>query len=206
MKKEVIISIDTCGCPATVGLQTPGGLYKRETTETKDLSTHLTGMIAGVCMDAGIKVQEITKVLTITGTGSFTGIRIGIAAAKGLSVGLNAPITGINVFEVWKETYADKNWLAVLKCGAEEYYVAKHINGELTICQEPLSKETVQNNWATNEYDLYLGDMVEECTGQTSLENWITVDQVMRSGDVISANDAKPFYIKGHYAKKKNVN
>ena len=51
--------------------------------------------------DNGVKFSDLTAIGIVVGPGSFTGIRIGIAYAKGLSIGLNIPVVPINAFEIY---------------------------------------------------------------------------------------------------------
>jgi tRNA threonylcarbamoyl adenosine modification protein YeaZ len=55
----------------------------------------------------------------VVGPGSFTGIRLGIAFAKGLAMGWNIPIVGMNVFELAGEA---ANILAI-DSGRRDYFV-----------------------------------------------------------------------------------
>lgn len=48
---------------------------------------------------SGIEKSEITLIASGIGPGSFTGIRIGIATAKGLSMALGCPLAGISTLD-----------------------------------------------------------------------------------------------------------
>ena len=45
---------------------------------------------------AGVAFKDLARIAVTTGPGTFTGVRIGLAMARGLGVALNIPITGIN--------------------------------------------------------------------------------------------------------------
>ncbi|MDZ7823994.1 MAG: tRNA (adenosine(37)-N6)-threonylcarbamoyltransferase complex dimerization subunit type 1 TsaB [Ahrensia sp.] len=49
---------------------------------------------------ANIEMSAIDKVAVNIGPGSFTGIRVGVAAARGFGVALNIPVVGVTAFEV----------------------------------------------------------------------------------------------------------
>lgn len=45
---------------------------------------------------AGVAFKDLARIAVTTGPGTFTGVRIGLAMARGLGVALNIPITGIS--------------------------------------------------------------------------------------------------------------
>ena len=51
--------------------------------------------------ECGASWRDISAIGVVVGPGSFTGIRIGIAYAKGLGMGLNIPVVSINAFELY---------------------------------------------------------------------------------------------------------
>ncbi|HTC85691.1 MAG TPA: tRNA (adenosine(37)-N6)-threonylcarbamoyltransferase complex dimerization subunit type 1 TsaB, partial [Candidatus Acidoferrum sp.] len=51
----------------------------------------------------GLRIGDIVGVVVGTGPGTFTGLRIGIATAKGIAHGLGIPIVGISTADVLRE-------------------------------------------------------------------------------------------------------
>ena len=51
--------------------------------------------------ECGAKWSDLGAIGIVVGPGSFTGIRLGIAYAKGLALGLNIPVVPINAFELY---------------------------------------------------------------------------------------------------------
>ena len=47
----------------------------------------------------GMKIADIDKIAVAGGPGSFTGIRIGVATAKGLAMGADKPLVGVSTLE-----------------------------------------------------------------------------------------------------------
>lgn len=72
-----------------------------ETSEASPFSqaVSITALIESAIGNAGISLKDINMIACTVGPGSFTGIRIGLAAAKGLEIALNIPLIGITVFE-----------------------------------------------------------------------------------------------------------
>lgn len=52
-----------------------------------------------VCADAGVEMADLDRVAVTVGPGTFAGVRIGIAAARGLSVALSLPVVGVTTLE-----------------------------------------------------------------------------------------------------------
>ena len=67
----------------------------------------LVSVIDGMLVQCGMKRDEVDAVLTGTGPGSFTGVRIGVATAKGVACGLEVALHGISTLDavawgVWR--------------------------------------------------------------------------------------------------------
>ena len=62
-------------------------------------SETLMPMVEKVIQDAGAKPQDLEMVAITSGPGSFTGLRIGAATAKGLAFGLNIPVMMVSTLE-----------------------------------------------------------------------------------------------------------
>lgn len=57
-------------------------------------------MIAEVMREAGLGFADLTKIAVTNGPGSFTGVRAGVAAARGLALGCGAPVISVTSLEV----------------------------------------------------------------------------------------------------------
>ncbi|MEX1251927.1 MAG: tRNA (adenosine(37)-N6)-threonylcarbamoyltransferase complex dimerization subunit type 1 TsaB [Hyphomonas sp.] len=59
----------------------------------------LPGLVAELLAEAGFTLQDLTRIGVVTGPGSFTGLRIGVAYARGLSLVTGAKAIGITSLE-----------------------------------------------------------------------------------------------------------
>jgi tRNA threonylcarbamoyladenosine biosynthesis protein TsaB len=59
----------------------------------------LQNTVAELIQKAGVDFGKLTAIASTLGPGSFTGLRIGLAAAKAYSYALNIPLTGISTLE-----------------------------------------------------------------------------------------------------------
>ena len=72
--------------------------------------------------ECGASWRDLTAVAVIVGPGSFTGIRLGIAYAKGLAMGLNIPVVPINAFELYLAANPDA--FVAIDSGRGDFFVA----------------------------------------------------------------------------------
>ena len=59
-------------------------------------SRTLLAMVHGLLTGLGLTLAEVDKIAVACGPGSFTGIRIGVATAKGLALGADKPLAGVS--------------------------------------------------------------------------------------------------------------
>jgi tRNA threonylcarbamoyladenosine biosynthesis protein TsaB len=81
--------------------------------EGRDQAARLLPAIAAVLADAGVARRDLTLIAVTVGPGSFTGVRVGLAAARGLAVGLGIPLAGIATTEALLAQAAPQGRLAV---------------------------------------------------------------------------------------------
>jgi tRNA threonylcarbamoyladenosine biosynthesis protein TsaB len=59
-------------------------------------------------------LEQIDLFAVVTGPGSFTGLRVGISAAKGLARGCGRPLIGVTAFDAWASAAGSPGAIAVL--------------------------------------------------------------------------------------------
>lgn len=82
---------------------------------------------------AEIGIDQLQGIIVCLGPGSFTGLRIGLAVAKGLAVGGNLPIVGVTLFDLaaYRLREVAGPISVVLPSRRDEYYCAVVDSGEL---------------------------------------------------------------------------
>jgi len=68
-------------------------------------------MAEAMLAEAGFSASDLDGVVVGRGPGSFTGVRIGVAAAKGLAHGLGVPLWGVGTLDAIAQPYADESVL-----------------------------------------------------------------------------------------------
>lgn len=100
----IILAIDTAldYCAAAVldaGMQT---MLAQETLEMKrGHAEALMPLIARVVKASGLRYLDLDRVAVTTGPGSFTGLRVGISAARGIGLAANKPVVGVTTLSAY---------------------------------------------------------------------------------------------------------
>lgn len=95
-------------------------------------SVALMNAVDAALSRAGMTAADCDAVCAVVGPGSFTGIRIGIAAAKGFCAAADKPALGITTFETLAYN-AESDALAVVPAGRGGYYVCGFSRGKVVL-------------------------------------------------------------------------
>jgi len=103
----IILSIETSTPACSVAVHRDHVLLGvQELFTEKSHSTHLAVLIKQLVENCQLKMQDLDAVAVSKGPGSYTGLRIGVATAKGLCYGLNLPLVGINTLEAMAHQFS----------------------------------------------------------------------------------------------------
>lgn len=125
----MLLALDTATPVGGVAVSDGGrALAVRTFDAVREHSRRLFLEIEGALRDAGRSREEITAVAVTIGPGSFTGLRIGLSAAKGLCLALDVPLVTVSTLEVLaaRLPWADRPVCAVLDARRGEVYTASY--------------------------------------------------------------------------------
>lgn len=96
----LILAFETSAKAVSVALH-DGGTLLAESYQNTGLthSQTLMSMAQDLLQNCHKTVQDVTAVAVAAGPGSFTGVRIGVAAAKGFGWGAQIPVYGVSTLE-----------------------------------------------------------------------------------------------------------
>lgn len=95
-----LIGIDSSGLVASVAIMEDDKLVAEYTVNNKKThSQTLLPMLEKIVQSTGLDMKEIDAIAIAAGPGSFTGLRIGSATAKGLGLALKKPIVPVSTVD-----------------------------------------------------------------------------------------------------------
>jgi tRNA threonylcarbamoyladenosine biosynthesis protein TsaB len=96
-----ILCIDTALSTCSVAIFKDKALIASAKDERiNTASEHINMLIQNVCEKANLELKNINAIAIAFGPGSYTGLRIGVSIAKGISYALDIPIIAISTLEI----------------------------------------------------------------------------------------------------------
>ena len=96
----LILSINTAEAACDIAIVQDGHvLFERREDMLRGQDARLPGLVEEALAEAGTTLDALDRIAVVTGPGSFTGIRIGVAFARGLALTLKIPALGLTSLE-----------------------------------------------------------------------------------------------------------
>jgi tRNA threonylcarbamoyladenosine biosynthesis protein TsaB len=222
-----LLSIDasTVGCSVAV-FQNSNLLACQETQVERSAAELLTTMIAEVTAQANIKISDLAAIAVAKGPGSYTGLRIAVSTAKGLSFGLDLPLISYSTLDGLVQQVKDKSVDFDLLCPMldarrlEVYCALYDANSLLPITDitAEILHEKSFSELLKNKKVLFFGEGSEKCKSIFTSLNAKYLEEIIYpsakySGDLIfkkyqdmAFEDLilfEPFYLKEYMFKTK---
>ena len=108
-RRQAILAIDTATTRVVIATGTPGGVADGLSTWTAGYrhGETLLPSIGRFLGEQNIRRSRLVGIVVGTGPGAFTGLRVGIATAKGLAHGLGIPLVGVSTAEALIEAFEE---------------------------------------------------------------------------------------------------
>jgi tRNA threonylcarbamoyladenosine biosynthesis protein TsaB len=205
----MILVIDTSGPICAAGVYDSGKnalVAAKSEMLGKGHAERLIPMIDEVLSEAGLALKDMTRIGVTVGPGSFTGIRVGVAAARGFALSLGIPAVGVTTLQVVAEQVLEIDppapVIALIDAGRDEIF-AQAFLPEGVMLTEP----------ATYDYDavramiarfgaIPVGSGLDAIEGREHGADPYPLDRIGRIAARLP-DDAKasPVYIRGAGAK-----
>ncbi|MBN1994667.1 MAG: tRNA (adenosine(37)-N6)-threonylcarbamoyltransferase complex dimerization subunit type 1 TsaB [Anaerolineae bacterium] len=174
----MILAIDTATQYASLALANPDSIFAEESWFSgRKHTVELMPRLARMLKLANLKVADLTALAVSLGPGSFTGLRIGLAVAKGLALPHKLPVVGVPTLEivaypfradnlpVWAivqagrgrilaacYTRVDDHWQALDEPGLTNFAaLARQIDQE-ALCAGEIDQEAAQILWRDSQH------------------------------------------------------
>ncbi len=108
----LILAIDTAldACAAGVLDTEAGKLIAQESlTMKRGHAEALMPLIARVIKQSGIGFEALDRIAVTTGPGSFTGLRVGLSAARGIALAADKPVVGVTTLAAYAAPVVSQN-------------------------------------------------------------------------------------------------
>lgn len=230
----LILNIETSTnvCSVSIGLNGKT-IALKQTFEANSHSKILTVFIQDILKENNIDIKKLDAVAVSKGPGSYTGLRIGVSAAKGIVYGLNIPLISINTLKLLAFQFiekmpeiklADNTLLApMIDARRMEVYTALFdldLEMKSKISADIIDKESYKEILTENKV-YFFGDGALKCNNTIINNNAYFVDDIFPSAESMSIFSERkftnkifedtayfePFYLKDFIASipKKNI-
>lgn len=227
----LILAFESSAKAASVALLQDGVLLAESFQNNgKTHSATLMPMAQQVLRDCGVTPADLTAVAVAKGPGSFTGVRIGVSAAKGLAWGADKPVCGVSTLAAMATQMTMMRGIIcpVMDARRSQVYNAVFAaeGGQLTrltpdraIALSQLAEE-LQNDPRPK---LVVGDGAALCSGflseagipcrmapaQLVMQNAVGValaaEEMATRGETVSARDLVPVYLRLSQAERERL-
>ncbi len=122
-----ILSIECSASPASCAIIDDGKLRASSFINAKlTHSQTLMSMIVNTLENSATKLSDIDRIAVAVGPGSFTGLRIGISAVKGLAAPTDIPCMAVSTLDGMAEGFCDRDCIvcAVMDARCNQFYNA----------------------------------------------------------------------------------
>lgn len=228
-----IIAIDSSGLVASVAVATEDSLVAEYTVNFKKThSQTLLPMLDEISKMIELDLDSIDAIAVAAGPGSFTGLRIGSATAKGLGLSLNKPIIAVPT----TEALSYNAWgipgitCPIMDARRNQVYTGYYefdCEGTQTVVKEQFAEEittVIDELNAIGKNVTFLGDgvpvykeVIEErmkvpycfaplhMNAQRAGALALVATKYMREGKAQSANDHSPIYLRVSQAERERA-
>ncbi len=173
----IILAIDTSSIYASCAVLRDGEIISEQASASGLVhSKALFPMIEGCLSSVGLAAKDVDVFACVAGPGSFTGVRIGVCAVKGLAQGLNKPCAQINTLDALKENVQSEAYICpIMDARRGQVYCAVYKNGAIVRDYDACPIEDVLS-FVKNKKTVFLGDgvkvfksIIEDALGENAI-------------------------------------
>ena len=136
--------------------------------------------IEEIIKEVGITFQDLIAIAVSQGPGSYTGLRIGVSAAKGLCYALDIPLIAVDTLQVMASQVTVSSGLIIPMLDARRMEVYSAIfNPKFEKIRAVQAEIITENSFEELQKTLYfVGDCAEKCKTVLTKDNFIFLDEI----------------------------
>ncbi len=177
-----ILNIETATKNCSVALAQEGKiiLCKEIAEEGYSHAERLHVFIEEIIQEAGIAFQDLTAIAVSQGPGSYTGLRIGVSAAKGLCYALNIPLIAVDTLQVLASQASISEGVIIPMLDARRMEVYSAIFNPNLVKQREIQAEVItEASFETISEPVYfVGDCAEKCQSVLVKPNFVFLPEI----------------------------
>ena len=136
--------------------------------------------IEEIIKEAGITFKELSAIAVSQGPGSYTGLRIGVSAAKGLAYALNIPLIAVDTLQTLASQVTISSGFIVPMIDARrmEVYSAifsPNFENKRTVQAEIIDESSFND---LEEIVYFVGDCADKCKTVLTKNNFIFLEEI----------------------------
>ena len=177
-----ILNIETAtkNCSVSVAKNGVTILCKEIADQGYSHAERLHVFINEIISEAGIELSDLSAIAVSQGPGSYTGLRIGVSAAKGLCYALDLPLIAIDTLASLANQVNAKDGFVIPMIDARRMEVYSAIfNSEKEKIREVRAEVLTEDSFSTITETIYfIGDSNEKAKSILSKPNYIFLDGI----------------------------
>ncbi|WP_394747300.1 tRNA (adenosine(37)-N6)-threonylcarbamoyltransferase complex dimerization subunit type 1 TsaB [Spongiimicrobium salis] len=189
----IILNIETATTNCSVGISKNGTLValKEDNTPNYSHAEQLHSFIQTVVEEAALRLTDIEAIAISKGPGSYTGLRIGVSAAKGLCFSLGIPLIAVPTLKVMAHQHKlqeGERIISLLDARRMEVYSAifDHHYNEIRETKAEIVEEDSFKEYVGENKVYLLGNGAEKCKTVLTAPNFEYDNSIMPSAKQMS--------------------
>ncbi len=210
-----ILNIETATKNCSVALAKDGItiICKEIAEEGYSHAERLHVFIEDVIKEAGINLKDLSAIAVSQGPGSYTGLRIGVSAAKGLCFALDIPLIAIDTLQSLASQVSVLSGMIVPMIDARRMEVYSAIFSPTFEKLRAVEAEIIEEDSFSElqETVYFVGDCAEKCKSVLTKENFVFMEEMKypsanemsflsfekyKKNDTVDVAYFEPYYLK----------
>lgn len=127
-----VLALETSGEVLHIALKTDRTFISHTRTIGRQFSEELVPRLVSLCGEAGITLADLSLIVCANGPGSFTGLRVGMAAAKGIALAAGIPLVSLGTMDILAYPLSHSRFpvLCAVDAKKQRYYCALFKDGK----------------------------------------------------------------------------